>query len=691
MKINTALLAAACITIAFPSPAAQIPLHQAYIKKVINDVKVIDPLAGNRPAKTEDVIKDNLSVRTGIRSRCELLFQDDTLTRLGAETTFSFKPGTRNMTLGEGTMLLQVPKDHGGAIIRAASVSASITGTTIMIEHLVNASIKVLVLEGSLKLSVIGRVGENINLSAGEMVIMKPDAKRLPNAVRVDLRKLMKTSSLINPNLFKGTKSMKVEPLPSINLIESAADKQDAQRKSGELVETNLAILGNGSKAVPLDSTTTANLENVGAPVVATVSTDGTQPAAGASATERPTVAEVVPAQIAIATSSEGQSIGQPEIISEVVTTNDEGQPILAPSGDGDVEGPAGSQSEESSGDSGEAPGENLPEPTGTGGGTDPLNTPGTTSLLINGDAKYPTGLLINGADGTLLTAPQSGKTVTIIGDEVFIKPGVINGVYSNGGNALAAATGSFGIGGDGGTVNIGTDSKPIAKDMIIESPIRATTGGNSQATAFGGTGGTVNIYGNAKILVKSDITVSGKTSARGGNILLDAKARIGDGITIENSGALLSLLDAAAPGPGGTITFRSAGSKITVKGTVAAERGTVDIQNRGGGPGAVTLDGAQLRGDVVKVGAIAPSGELIIKGGTLSADTTLGGAGAKIIAGKSVTINDSVNVDIRGGSAASVFTDNANYTGSGGNGTTSGQFTGAGAVTKPQSGRPGF
>src|SRR5688572_18498729 len=76
------------------------PLQQAEVHKVINDVRVVDPQqAKARPARVTDVIKDDLAVKTGTQSRAELLFQDRTLTRLGADTLFSFKPGTRNMTL----------------------------------------------------------------------------------------------------------------------------------------------------------------------------------------------------------------------------------------------------------------------------------------------------------------------------------------------------------------------------------------------------------------------------------------------------------------------------------------------------------------------------------------------------------------------------------------------------------------
>jgi len=47
--------------------------------------------------------------------------------------------------------------------------------------------------------------------------------------------------------------------------------------------------------------------------------------------------------------------------------------------------------------------------------------------------------------------------------------------------------------------------------------------------------------------------------------------------------------------------------------------------------------------------------------------------------------------VTVNGLAPADVFTNHANYTGSGGNGSTSGTFAGQGANTHPLSGAPGY
>jgi FecR protein len=217
------------------------PLTQAEVTKIINQVSLIDPQNGGRPAALQDVIKDELGLETGKKSRSELLFQDDTLTRLGAETFFSFKTGTRDMTLEKGSMLLQVPKGLGGAQIHTAAVTAAITGTTIMLEYIPKQYIKVLVLEGSLRLSRNGILGDSVVLRPGKMVIMRPDAKKIPEPVDVDLAHIVKTSSLVNfPD---------AEPLPSMSLIQTAIDDQQSQLATRDLVPTNL-VMGHGTNVV---------------------------------------------------------------------------------------------------------------------------------------------------------------------------------------------------------------------------------------------------------------------------------------------------------------------------------------------------------------------------------------------------------------------------------------------------------
>jgi hypothetical protein len=120
-------------------------------------------------------------------------------------------------------------------------------------------------------------------------------------------------------------------------------------------------------------------------------------------------------------------------------------------------------------------------------------------------------------------------------------------------------------------------------------------------------------------------------------------------------------------------------------------------------GNGAITFNHATVHADVLKAGVFGANGVLNIGGGTISADTilklyapgsngqlnfvsnvTLGGNSAKILAANSITIFNNVVVTIGGELAAEIYTNNANYTGFGGNNSTTGTFAGAGA-NRPQ------
>ncbi|HMJ07201.1 MAG TPA: FecR family protein, partial [Chthoniobacterales bacterium] len=244
MSNQSRLLITSAFCLMAAATASAAPLTEAQVTKIINDVRVIDPARGSHPAALQETIKDELALKTGVKSRSELRFQDQTLTRLGPETSFSFKSGTRDMSLEQGTMLLHVPKGLGGARIRTAAVTAAITGTTIMIEYHPKQSLKVLVLEGSLRLSVNGRFGDSLLLTPGRMVIMPPNAKRIPEPVTVDLAKIVKTSALVQMDKSESA------PLPSMALIENEIATQ-AQEKGGRtLIDTNLLIAGSGTNVM---------------------------------------------------------------------------------------------------------------------------------------------------------------------------------------------------------------------------------------------------------------------------------------------------------------------------------------------------------------------------------------------------------------------------------------------------------
>ena len=187
-----------CPLLVIPTLANAAELKEARVTQVVKDVKLLPEQAAPRPAAVNDRVHDGTAVRTGTQSRSELTFTDQTITRLGADTVFSFKEGTRIMNLGGGAMLFQVPKGAGGATIKTAAITAAITGTTGIGEfHQATADnpkpvIKWFCLEGHIVLSLTNGSGQTVDLQAGQMIVT--DGTYLPKPVFFDIAALVKSS-----------------------------------------------------------------------------------------------------------------------------------------------------------------------------------------------------------------------------------------------------------------------------------------------------------------------------------------------------------------------------------------------------------------------------------------------------------------------------------------------------------------
>ena len=252
-------------------------LNQATVARIINDVQLLPAQAAPRPAVVNDKVSDGTAVRTGLDSRTQLVFTDQTLARLSANTIFSFNKGTRNLDLAEGAMLLRVPKGARGAKITTAAVTAAISGTTVIIEYHSHGYIKFISLEGIARVYLKRRPGESVLVLPGQMLITNPDAKGLPDPVDVDLDRLLKTSRLI----------VDFPPLGSKQLITSEIQNQRDEKSRGVLIDTNLVIFGKG---------TLVSLTNP----------------AQTNAASQPTVASVVPGSGAIPSSTDLGTIETP-------------------------------------------------------------------------------------------------------------------------------------------------------------------------------------------------------------------------------------------------------------------------------------------------------------------------------------------------------------------------------------------
>jgi mannose-6-phosphate isomerase-like protein (cupin superfamily) len=190
------------------------------VTQVVRNVTLLAPHGAARPARLNDDVADGSAVHTGAESRAELTFADLTITRVGANSIFSFDQNGRNVSVESGAILLRVPKGSGGARIRSSALTVGITGTTVMFESRPRNYSKLIVLEGSGQAWLTKHPGKKIAVRAGQMLIVKPGAEHLPEPVDIDESLVLRTATLIT----------EFPPLPSLALMRSVAENQ---KKSG--------------------------------------------------------------------------------------------------------------------------------------------------------------------------------------------------------------------------------------------------------------------------------------------------------------------------------------------------------------------------------------------------------------------------------------------------------------------------
>src|ERR1700719_2931090 len=129
MKITSKILVGSITSIAFllPGPSDGASSKEARVTQIIRDVKLVPSDAAARAAAVNDKVSEDTGVRTGGDSRSELTFPDLTITRLGANTIFSFSKSGRTANVDTRSILLRVPEDSGGGSRMGSAGSIALT------------------------------------------------------------------------------------------------------------------------------------------------------------------------------------------------------------------------------------------------------------------------------------------------------------------------------------------------------------------------------------------------------------------------------------------------------------------------------------------------------------------------------------------------------------------------------------
>jgi hypothetical protein len=203
--------------------------QQARVSQIIQDVRLLEAHGGPRPAAVNDTVTQQMGVRTGVESRAELTFSDLTITRLGANTIFSFSRGARELDLTSGAILLQVPPDKAPVKVNTSAVTAAVTGGTALLST--GPPTKFMVLEGIGTFYPIGHPEKAVTVHGGEMMMMTTD-RRMAKPEKFDVKLVMETSRLVQD----------FPPLANLPLILAVMTQQIAgqQLAASQLLIKNL-------------------------------------------------------------------------------------------------------------------------------------------------------------------------------------------------------------------------------------------------------------------------------------------------------------------------------------------------------------------------------------------------------------------------------------------------------------------
>src|SRR6266487_38935 len=203
-------------------------LQQARVSQVIQDVRVLETHGAPRPAAVNDKVIQGMGVRTGVESRAELTFTDLTITRLGANTIFSFKQGARELDLTSGAVLLQVPPKATAVKVNTSAVTAAVTGGTALFAT--GPPTKFMVLEGIGTFYPTGHPERAATVNGGQMMTMTADG-RMTKPEKFDVKVVLKTSRLIKD----------FPPLENLPLVMAVVDLQLAEQQLAGLNSQALA------------------------------------------------------------------------------------------------------------------------------------------------------------------------------------------------------------------------------------------------------------------------------------------------------------------------------------------------------------------------------------------------------------------------------------------------------------------
>ena len=219
---------------------------QARVTEVVREVNVLGAQAAARPAVVNETVHEGSAVRTGNQSRAELMFVDQTITRLGANTVFSVGGAARTYDLGSGAILISAPKGVGTVKVSAGVATCAVSGFTGIWETHSHGWNKILIIEGDGDAWLNRKPGDQRHMHSRQILVFPWNATVLPQPQEFDVCKVINNGLLIT-----GFKNK----LPSFPLMLAECNRQQSQAGTSQLVDpTAQNVLDQSMNARPTPS-----------------------------------------------------------------------------------------------------------------------------------------------------------------------------------------------------------------------------------------------------------------------------------------------------------------------------------------------------------------------------------------------------------------------------------------------------
>jgi hypothetical protein len=191
---------------------------------------------GAAPAKVNEKIAENSKVTTAAASMAEFTFGDSSITRIGANSVFSFQSKERLVKLDKGTALIHATPGNGGATVDCGGVTAAVSGSTFMASRSATGGAVFVLLESSGSLKVTTPGGQTVTILPGQAASTGTGPKSAIQVFDVDVKKVMETTPLVS-----GFKE-----LPSQAEINVVSEKQQAMIREGKIEVLGVEVVATG-------------------------------------------------------------------------------------------------------------------------------------------------------------------------------------------------------------------------------------------------------------------------------------------------------------------------------------------------------------------------------------------------------------------------------------------------------------